>query len=207
MRSHSYGENKKLSVLDQIGGFLSRRSINKIASKAKFHNNLLDAGCGYEAKLTKTVHSKFRNVYLVDLTVSDKFTSNDETNYIRLEGNLELLLEKIPNDTVDLLIANNIVEHLENPKPVLINFKRILTREGILYINVPSWKGKFFLEAAAFKLGLAPKEEMEDHKFYFNKHELWLLLRSAGFQPSSIKISNKKLGLNTSALIRASKLS
>lgn len=202
MRSTSYGEYKELSALDRIGGLLSKRSINKIVKEVKFHNNLLDAGCGYEAKITKRIHEKFQKVYLADLSVSDKFKFGENTKYICLEGDLTQTLKKIPEKQIDLLVANNIIEHLKDPRETLVQFERILSREGVLYINVPSWIGKIYLEMAAFRLRLAPVEEMEDHKFYFNKHELWLLVRSAGFQPSTIKIKRKKLGLNTSALIK-----
>ena len=43
-------------------------------------------------------------------------------------------------------------------------------------VNVPSWRGKRFLELSAFRLGLSPAEEMDDHKRYYDPRDLWPLL-------------------------------
>jgi hypothetical protein len=83
----------------------------------------------------------------------------------------------------------------------LKEFRRIVDPKGVIYINVPSWRGKFFLELAAFKLGLAPQEEMQDHKSYYSKRELWTLIRNANFNPRAISVKSKKFGLNTQAII------
>ena len=69
-------------------------------------------------------------------------------------------------------------------------------------VNVPSWRGKRFLELAAFRLGVAPKEEMDDHKAYYDPRDLWPLLVGAGFLPSEIKVTRHKGGLNTIARCR-----
>jgi hypothetical protein len=73
---------------------------------------------------------------------------------------------------------------------------------GVLLVNVPTWLGKIFLEYAAFDLKLAPKEEMDDHKMYYNKRDLWPVLVKAGFLPSSLKLRYHKFGLNLFASAR-----
>ena len=35
-------------------------------------------------------------------------------------------------------------------------------------VNVPSWRGKKYLELSAFRLGLSPASEMDDHKMYYD---------------------------------------
>jgi hypothetical protein len=71
-------------------------------------------------------------------------------------------------------------------------------------LNVPSWRGKRFLEFSAFRLGLSPAEEMNDHKRYFDPRDLWTLLRAADFLPSEIRCVRHKWGLNTFARCRVS---
>jgi len=84
----------------------------------------------------------------------------------------------------------------------LSSCKELLAPDGVILINVPTWFGKFFLEYAAFKLNLSPKEEMDDHKMYYNKSDLWPLIVASGFLPSKIKLTYHKFGLNLFAVIR-----
>ena len=71
---------------------------------------------------------------------------------------------------------------------------------GALLVNVPNWLGKQFLELSAFKLGLSPACEMDDHKMYYAKRDLWPLLVRAGFKPSCIRMRYHKFGLNLFAV-------
>lgn len=77
---------------------------------------------------------------------------------------------------------------------------RILAPGGQCLINVPSWKGKRYLERAAFRWGVSPAEEMDDHKMYYDERDLWPLLVRAGFAPSRIHCFSHKFGLNTFAI-------
>ena len=80
---------------------------------------------------------------------------------------------------------------------------RIVRPEGMCLFNVPSWRGKRFLEYSAFRLGLSPKDEMDDHKTYYDVKDLWPLLVRAGFLPSRIRCFSHKFGLNTFAVCTA----
>ena len=62
----------------------------------------------------------------------------------------------------------SVVEHLWEPDLSLRAFRRLLRPGGVCAINVPSWRGKRALEFSAFKLGLSPAEEMDDHKTYYD---------------------------------------
>jgi hypothetical protein len=72
--------------------------------------------------------------------------------------------------------------------------------------NVPSWRGKWFLEYSAFRLGLSPKDEIDDHKTYYDVKDFWPLLVRAGFRPSGIRCFSHKFGLNTFAVCRPPEL-
>jgi hypothetical protein len=68
--------------------------------------------------------------------------------------------------------------------------------------RVPTWLGKRFLEFSAFRLGLSPKVEMDDHKMYYGERDLWPILVRAGFKPSQIQLGYHKFGLNLFAAAR-----
>jgi hypothetical protein len=93
-----------------------------------------------------------------------------------------------------------VLEHLWDPDATLKELHRITSPGGYVLVNVPSWRGKWFLEFSAFRLGLSPVDEMQDHKTYFDPKDLWPLLVRSGFRPRSIKCFRHKFGLNTFAI-------
>lgn len=76
----SYGQTKR-SVLDEVGRYLSTRNLMKTLNKLTIeHNTLLDIGCGYEAKISQNLHSKFKSVLLMDFSIKD--FQSDSIKYI-----------------------------------------------------------------------------------------------------------------------------
>ena len=47
------------------------------------------------------------------------------------------ILEKFTDDSLDFVIANHLLEHLEDPLGALKNFLRVLRTGGILFLSVP----------------------------------------------------------------------
>jgi SAM-dependent methyltransferase len=206
VRINSYGESRKLNFLDQFGEFLSKRNFTRLLKKSKHQSqSMLDVGCGYNASLTAGVRAEFFVCYLADISINPELKNIDSERLKFLEGPIEETLKGFADQSVDFIFANNVIEHLINPDSVIKEFRRIVSKEGLIYINVPSWRGKYFLELAAFKLGLAPVEEMQDHKNYYSRNELWTLIRRSNFSPRSIRVSSRKFGLNSTAVIRMEK--
>ena len=121
-----------------------------------------------------------------------------------IQGRLPTALEGIETASCDAVICNNVVEHLWEPEKTLVELRRITSSGGVCVINVPSWLGKRALEFSAFRIGLSPREEMDDHKAYFDPRDLWPLLVRAGFRPSQITCGRHKFLLNTIAICRPS---
>ena len=119
-----------------------------------------------------------------------------------LRGVLPDVLLGVPAGSIDAIICNNVLEHLSDPDATARELHRMLAPGGVCVVNVPSWRGKWFLELAAFRLGCASKTEMDDHKTYYDPRDLWPVLVGAGFRPSEIKVVRHKGGLNTIARCR-----
>jgi SAM-dependent methyltransferase len=200
-RVGSYGENKRLSILDKFGEILSGRSISKTLKHARSHDSLGDIGAGFNGNITRPYWHSFGEIHLFDLSLNCEQLKSLNKNIYCHEGDV---IETTANfkGELDFVVMNNLLEHINEPVQLLSQIKLILPEGGSLHINVPSWKGKIFLELAAFTFNLAPREEMEDHKRYYSKRELWLELRKAGFMPSKIKIKKNKFGLNILAAVR-----
>jgi predicted SAM-dependent methyltransferase len=96
----------------------------------------------------------------------------------------------------------SVLEHLAEPQSALQSAWRLLRPTGMLLVNVPTWIGKRFLELSAFRLGFSPKLEIDDHKMYYEKRDLWPMLVRAGFKPSQIQLRYHKFGLNLFAAAR-----
>jgi SAM-dependent methyltransferase len=158
---------------------------------------IVDLGCGFNATLLQELRP-----YCNDLLGVDVDTNKDVEGIQLLDTRIERDLSFLADASVDFIVINSVLEHLEYPDAVLAEIYRSLKPGGWLFVNVPNWRGKTFLEFSAFKLGLSPADEMNDHKMYYDKRDLWPLIVRAGFRPQDIKLSSHKLGLNTRAYAR-----
>jgi SAM-dependent methyltransferase len=200
-RTGSYGENKNLSTLDMLGQYLSGRSISKALKSTTRRESLGDIGSGFNGNVTQPYWSLFSQIHLFDMSLNSERLNLLDKKIVCYEGDVNETISTFTGK-IDFLVMNNLLEHIDKPVDLLAQIKNIMSEEGILYINVPSWRGKFFLELAAFRFNLAPREEMEDHKRYYSKRDLWIEIRKAGFLPSRIKVQKNKFGLNVCALVR-----
>ncbi len=200
-RSLSFGERHRLSPVDRLGIWLSRRQVLRwVPTVAGMV--IGDFGCGFDARLVRSFLGEAARIYLVDLSLAPDLASHGQV--VALTGALPEILGAIPDRELDVALCISVLEHLADPDEMLRQMVRTLKPGGIALLNVPSWRGKRFLELSAFRLGLSPAEEMDDHKMYYDVRDLWPKLVAAGFLPSRIRCFSHKLGLNTFAVCRKS---
>lgn len=190
MRRKSFGQNWKLTFIDRLGVYLSNKKIISIVQKRR-PKKIVDLGCGFHATLLQNLKNYSQDLVAVDLSL-DKSINGIKLIEKRIDKDLGFL----QTNTVDMLIMNNVLEHLEHPNEILHEIYRVLTNRGVAVVNVPTWLGKKFLEFSAFKLHLSPATEMNDHKMYYDEKDLWPLLVKAGFIPEKLTIKYHKFGLN-----------
>lgn len=191
MRTESYGEKTRLTFIDKFGVYLSSKNIISLVSKRK-PKRILDIGCGYNATILLQLKRYSQDLTGIDIKINPKIEGIK-----KIEKNIIDDLSFLKNSSADLVILNSVLEHLSEPEKILKEIYKIIDVNGMLILNVPNWLGKYFLEISAFKLHLSPVEEMNDHKMYYNKKDIWPLLIKAGFKPIDIKIKYHKLFLNT----------
>lgn len=200
-RGRAYGQDYKDSVLDHFGVWLSARQIRRYTGSLA-GKRLGDIGCGYYAKFVRSVLRELGEAVLVDLALSSDLGRLPKVRTII--GILPEVLSQIPSASLDIVLCISVLEHLWRPDMALQECLRITRPGGICLFNVPSWRGKRFLEYSAFHLGMSPKEEMDDHKAYYDVKDFWPLLVRAGFRPINIRCFSHKFGLNTFAVCRVS---
>jgi SAM-dependent methyltransferase len=198
-RLTAFGQSHAPSVVDRFGVWLSaralRRELGSLAGK-----RLGDFGCGFHATFTRSVLDEVASAVLVDVALADDLKA--ERRVTAIEGQLPDALAAVPDGSLDAVLFVSVLEHLSEPLEALRELRRVTASGGVCLINVPSWRGKRWLEFSAFRLGLSPREERDDHKRYYDPRELWPLLVAAGFVPHGIRCHRHKFGLNTFAACR-----
>jgi len=196
LRPASFGQDHAPSVVDRFGVWLSARQIRRFIPSFR-GKEIADLGCGFQAVFARSVLSEIGKVILVDTAVAADLKDHPKVQVI--QGGLPESLLGLPSCSLDVILIVSVLEHLWQPLDTLKEIRRLLRAGGTCLINVPSWRGKQYLELSAFKLGLSPAAEMDDHKMYYDPRDLWPLLVQAGFLPSEISCFSHKFGLNTFA--------
>jgi SAM-dependent methyltransferase len=199
-RERSFGQGYRPTAVDRFGVWLSARQIRKYAGSLA-GGDVGDFGCGYHAAFIRSILPSIETAVLVDCALAGDLRANPKLWAI--EGILPDALHQIPSASLSVILCISVLEHLWEPVELLRQCVRIVRPGGICLFNVPSWRGKRFLEYSAFRLGLSPKDEMDDHKAYYDVEDFWPLLVRAGFRPSEIRCFSHKFGLNTFAVCRA----
>jgi SAM-dependent methyltransferase len=199
-RTAAYGQDYSPTLVDTFGTWLSWRRLSRALPDRGYRARLGDFGSGYHAALTRRALPRISGAVVVDLRLSEDLKSHPQVRAI--EGSLPSALDVLASDSLDVIVCNSVVEHLWRPEETLSQFYRLLAPGGCCLINVPSWRGRRFLEFSAFRLGLSPADEMNDHKNYYDPRDLWPLLVRAGFLPFDIHCGLHKFGLNTFAHCR-----
>jgi SAM-dependent methyltransferase len=198
-QSHeSYGQ-LGLTMADRAGVWLSQRAIRRYLPR---RNDLevLELGCGYRATQLIALEPKLKRGIGVDFQIAPELQALERFTFY--QGTIEEMLPKLESENLDAVLLISVLEHLAEPHFVIQSAWRMLKPSGLLLINVPTWLGKRFLELSAFRLGLSPRVEMDDHKMYYGKRDLWPMLVRSGFKPSEIRLRYHKFGLNLFAVAR-----
>jgi SAM-dependent methyltransferase len=196
-RAHAYLQKEKATVVDRFGVWLSGRQIRRYVSVFA-GKRVGDFGCGYQAAFARTIAGQVAGLVLVDVALADDLKADGRIRAI--EGRLPDALAALPAASLDVVLIVSVLEHVADPAGLLREVKRLLAPGGVTLVNVPSWRGKKFLEFSAFRLGWSPAAEMDDHKMYYDVRDLWPMLVAAGFRPSRIRCFPHKFGLNTFAV-------
>jgi SAM-dependent methyltransferase len=199
IRSTSFGQNHQPSLADRLGVWLSLREISR-HSGSLADKHFGDFGCGYNATIASQLLASAAKATLVDVALAPHLKQHPSVNAV--EGPLPEAIAGVASGSLDLALCTSVLEHLDEPLATLVEIHRVLKMGGVCMINVPSWRGKRFLEFSAFRLGMSPAEEMNDHKMYYDVRDLWPMLVKAGFAPQNIQCYPAKLGLTTFAVCR-----
>ena len=184
MRTTAFGE-QRVTLLDRLGNWLSLRAIQPHFAGVE-RPYIIDLGAGYRARLLRVLATPGMTCHAIDVKLDPKLA--DLPGFKLTEGLIPSALTTIGDSSADLVMLISVLEHLTEPDRVLSECHRVLKPGGCLLVNVPTWRGKRFLEFAAFRLGWCPSDEIDDHKTYYDMPALWSQLVASGLLPSRIRV-------------------
>jgi SAM-dependent methyltransferase len=196
-RTTSYAQSGEPRRLDRLGRWLNLHKMRRVTGPTA-GKVCADIGCGYDARFARELLGDAATAVLVDVSVGPAARTMPNARVI--EGYLPDVLAELEAGSLHLVYSSNVLEHVWDDAGTVREFHRILAPGGRCVINVPSWRGKPILEFVTFRMRWGPAQEVEDHKRYYDPHDLWPILVAGGFQPSQISCRRFKLGVNTLAI-------
>jgi|CXWL01.1.fsa_nt_gi SAM-dependent methyltransferase len=130
MIENTYGMKKRLDFVMQI--------ISQFKPK-----RVLDMGCGTGANLTALLAKHFFNTQFIGIDSDRKSIefSQRENAYSNLQFMLDEYLDSLGK--FDLVIASEVIEHVEEPEAFLVCLKNCLTENGKIILTLPNGYGPF----------------------------------------------------------------
>jgi len=117
--------------------------------------NILDIGCGWNAKLLMTIKPFISKGTGIDFKAPPIHDSKINT----IESNLK---SRLPFEeyTFDIVTMLAVMEHLEDDLGILKEAARVLKPDGAILITAPSWYAKPVLEFLSYRLGIINSDEI-----------------------------------------------
>ena len=161
-------------VKEEKGRRLASIKILKRIRKYKRYGRLLDIGCATGFLLDEARRRKWE--------VSGVEISKWAAVYAKQKLNLDVInvsAEKtsFPDGFFDVIVMIDVLEHLTDPKYTLLEIRRILKNDGVLYISTPN-----ISSAVSRILGAKWWGINKFHLFYFSKRTLEKMLDACGFK-------------------------
>ncbi|MDD8026879.1 MAG: class I SAM-dependent methyltransferase [Acidobacteriota bacterium] len=162
--------------------FLFRRRMGRIREFVPRDCVLLDVGCGYHFELLKHFRNRLRAGYGADLQVPDLQVPDLQVPPIEL-FRLDLGHDDfpLPEGSVDVVTFLAVIEHLDDPGPVLGEIRRVLMPRGTLLLTTPTPPAQPIL-ASLCHTGLLRNRDALDHKILYTRARLAAVLENSGLR-------------------------
>ncbi|MBU1086462.1 MAG: methyltransferase domain-containing protein [Candidatus Omnitrophica bacterium] len=148
--------------------------LKKLQRYQKKGKSLLDVGCSTGFFLDEA-KKKGWQVQGIELSVWAAKIAREKFNIEVINSTIKQA--HLPANYYDVVVLHDTIEHVLNPREMLMEIRKVLKPEGIVYINTPdiqSWASRI-LKAKWWGIN-------RHHLFYFSRKTLNRLLEAAGFK-------------------------
>ena len=184
---------KEFNVIDKL---ISRMRLGKVLPYIRKHDAVLDFGCGHQAYLLNHLSTLVSEAIGIDYDVVEKsIAPHIETRKFKFTTRLPFTDKKF-HDICMLAV----LEHIEPAYTgkLFREFHRVLKPGGRIILTTPTPKSKVLLEYTA-KLHFISKDEVEDHKKYYDRGDINTLCKN--YDLKLIRYETFWFGMNSFAVI------
>ena len=161
-------------VKEEKGRRAQAKSVLSKIAKFKKQGRLLDVGCGPGLFLAQAREQGWE-VSGADLSLWAKNYCKENFGIDIFQGTLTEA--RFPDRSFDVVVMNDVIEHLEDPKVVLSEIRRVLKNDGVVYISTPDIDSFLSRSLGGRWWGIN-----KYHLFYFSRKTLERLFESVGFK-------------------------
>jgi len=152
---------------------LKRRSLEVVNAILKYNNSpeiIVDVGT-VDGEMLKIIKSKIKAKTFIGLDIVSKGFKAKDINFIQAS------VYNLPfkNNSIDVIIAAAVLEHLEDHQRVIKEFFKVLKENGLLILTFPNP----FFDGLAQRIGYL---STKDHKAHLSLHFIINMLKKNNFQ-------------------------
>lgn len=169
----------------KLEAYLRKEIIVSFVSKEN-QKDILDTGCGWGVL---SVYLALNGHKVTSLDYDQCQLEHTKTLAKDFRASIAFLLcdaqnLNLPSESFDLVIWEEMLEHLTDPLSALKEGCRVLRPQGKIILSVPNLNS---LRAKIFHLFGLTTDPSPEHRYYFNKDSISELVMKAGFRIISIK--------------------
>jgi SAM-dependent methyltransferase len=168
--------------------FLDRRKVKtwlKYVETDRSTLNFLDVGCG-NGRYLKMLHRlgvPKSQLYGIEMS-QGAIDSLQTEGYKGYYGRLEDIENELPENTFDLIVLLQVIEHVEHPRTTVQSLSRLLRPGGVLVLETPNTQS---LDANLFRRGYWGGYHFPRHWNLFDRPTLTRLVTEANLQVKDIQ--------------------
>jgi 2-polyprenyl-3-methyl-5-hydroxy-6-metoxy-1,4-benzoquinol methylase len=173
---YSFDEHVTQSLAFRVKDWLDQRLFRKLIEKLPHeHINVLDVGGGTGLQLTslKKVDRRIAGTTIVDLDKNAGSIAN-QRGHEYFCGRFE---EFTSDNTFEVILMLNLIEHVDNPQALLIKARSLLSPNGIVIIKTPNIDS---LDARLFRHRNWGGYHCPRHWVLFNRSSLATIVKKSG---------------------------
>lgn len=175
------GEKKNNIFIGHAKKFIIRREIDKLRKILPPRASILEVGCSYGELLASLRDIGGFRVKGVDISLKAASIARDRYRLDVIAGTL--FDGKFPNESFNLVIMKHVLEHMHDPRAVVCEARRILKKDGKLFLWIPN------IDSIIFKLFKTRSYgyEIPRHLYHFTTAALRILLEKNGMKISRVE--------------------